>query len=134
MRELAKAIRESSRLSKLGQLSEALDYIDRSISEAIRGNHGDWVQILCRHAAIISNFAGDLNRAKRYNEEALSYGPENRMALFGLAKVLVQLGQPDLAKQYATKCYELAIRDRTKPDRAMLELLGNRWPELGRIE
>jgi len=125
------AIQESTRLSQKGEQQKALELLDRLLAVAIHENWNRSMQALSRHAAIIAELSGDLTRAKSYNEQALKFGPENAMALYGMAKILLQQGEFQLAKRYAAKCYEVSIRGGTEIDQARVELLGKHWPEFG---
>ncbi len=128
--QLTRAMRDSNELWQLGEPRKALKLLDQSIAEAIRQKKDQWVQVLCRHAALISDSIGDLPLAKQYNEQALVYGPDNPMALYGLAKVLSQQGETELAKQYATKCREAVVHSGSEIHRGVLDLIAKRWPEL----
>jgi hypothetical protein len=130
--QLARAMRDSNELWQLGKSHEALNVLDGSIKEAIRQKKDEWVQVLCRHAALISESTNDLLRAKHYNEQALVYGPDNPMALYGLAKVLSEQGEPELAKQYAIKCRHVVRHSSNNIYQGLLDLLDKRWPEIAK--
>ncbi|HEU5410400.1 MAG TPA: tetratricopeptide repeat protein [Candidatus Acidoferrales bacterium] len=125
-----RVMRDSNELWQMGEPRMALKLLDQSIAETIRQKKDQWVQVLCRHAALISECIGDLPGAKEYNEQALAHGPDNPMALYGLAKVLNEQGEPELAKQYAAKCKEAVVRSGSEIHQAVLDLIAKRWPEL----
>ena len=62
--------------------------------------------------------------------EALRHGPENPLALYGLAKVLAEQGEAEQAKLYATKCVEAIARSGDEIHEAVLDLIAKRWPDL----
>lgn len=128
--QLTRVMRDSNELWRMGEPRMALELLDESIAEAIRQKKDQWVQVLCRHAALISESVGDLPRAKEYNEQALVHGPDNPMALYGLAKVLHDQGETELAQQYAAKCKEAVVRSGSEIYQGVLDLIAKRWPEL----
>jgi tetratricopeptide (TPR) repeat protein len=131
MDHMTYAVQESTRLSQNGEPLKAMELLDSSIVEAIRENWNHALPTISRHAAIIAESSGDLARAKFYNEQTLAYAPDNPMALYGMAKILSQQGEIELARQYASRCYEASLRGGTEIDRARVELLGKHWPEFG---
>src|SRR5712672_2334572 len=78
--ELTRAMRESNKLWREGEPRSALRRLDKSIEEAIRQNKNKWLQVLCRHAARISEAINDFPLARQYNEEALRHGVDNPLA------------------------------------------------------
>jgi hypothetical protein len=131
MDQVRDTVQESTLLSQKGEHLKALELLDGVLSAAIHQKWNRAIQILSRHAAIIAESVGDLARAKSYNEQVLAFGPENPMALYGMAKILSLQGETELAKQYAAKCYEVSVRGGTEIDQARVELLGKLWPEFG---
>jgi tetratricopeptide (TPR) repeat protein len=130
--ELIKITHESTELWESGQPQKAFKLLDDAIAEAIRANRSNWVRTLALHAAVLSDFMGDLRLARRYREDCLSQDPDDPMALYGLAKVLSRQGEADLAKEYATKAYKLFMQRGTELDHAMLEGIMKHWPDLPR--
>jgi len=128
--ELTRAMRDSNKLWREGEPRSALRLLDKSIEEAIRQNKNEWLQVLCRHAARISEAINDFPLARQYNEEALRHGPDNPLALYGLAKVLAEQGEAEQAKLYATKCVEAIARSGDEIHEAVLDLIAKRWPDL----
>jgi hypothetical protein len=90
-----------------------------------------WVLTLSHHAAVISNFLGNLELVKRYYQQSLTFNPENPRALLGLANASKDQGEHELAKSYAARCYN-ALMDggdfRLKDP--LLKLLLSKWPEV----
>lgn len=128
---LRRAIRDSSELSKEGQKEKAIKVLDDSLAQAIRENRTSWVRVLCHHAAVIADSMNDLGLAQHYYELSLRYGPDNPTSLYGLASVLERLGQTELAKRYASQCYQVSLRGGTDIDRGRIELIARTWPEIG---
>lgn len=130
--QLKSVVNESSELSRLGENQKALKLLDDSIAQAMRENRSRWVQVLSRHAAVISDQMGDLGLARNYREQCLACDPDDPLALYTLADVLSRQGHPDLAKDYAVKSYQLAANSEEEDDRALIELIAKRWPEIRR--
>jgi Tfp pilus assembly protein PilF len=128
---LKRAINDSSELSKAGDNKRALKLLDDSIAEAIRDKRDKWVCTLSRHAAVISDYMGDLHLAKGYYERALQHDPDNSITLCSLADLLRRLGEIGLAKQCAAKSYQLSTQRGNELDRTVIDLLLKTWPELG---
>ena len=131
LERLKLTIQRSSELSRQGQDEEALALLDDSLAQAARENRVMWIRILSHHAAVISESMGDHRRVRHYYEQSLVSNPNNRMALYGLAKALYRQGETELAKQYAAKCYQSIQDSESHLDRALLELVLDTWPELG---
>ena len=131
MEHMTRAVQESTKLSQSGEFLKALELLDNSMAVAVRENWSRALETISRHAAIIAESSGDLARAKSYNERTLACAPENPMALYGMAKILSEQGQSELAREYAARCYEVSLRGGTDVDRARVELLGKHWPEFG---
>lgn len=79
---------------------------------------------------MICQLDGDLQSSRHYSEQALSYGPDNPTALFGMARILLEQDEAELALKYATKCYEIRLRGGTELDLSRIELIMKLWPEL----
>ncbi len=128
--QLQDTIQRSSELSKQGEDERALALLDDALTRAVLENRTTWIRILSHHAAVISDSIGDLHRVRRYYEKSLASDPDNSKALYGLANALQRQGETELAKRYATKCYQ-SIRDSESDlDQALLELVLHGWPEL----
>ena len=124
------AMSASTKLMQQDENEEALRLLDGAIAMAIGENENQWVLTLSHHAAVISNFLGNLSRVKHYYQKSLAFNPENPRALAGLADVAKEQGELELAKQYAPRCYKALIEgdDRLKKER--LEMLLKKWPEV----
>ena len=122
----------SMELSKVGRQEEAFALLDESLLEAVRQNRLMWISILCRHAAVISDSVGDLQRTKHYYERSLQFEPQDVGSLYGLANALQRQGETQLARQYASKCFQSIQNSERELDRAVLELIVKSWPEFKR--
>ena len=122
----------SARLAQLGDNEEALRLLDDAIARAISENENQWVLTLSHHAAVISNFLGDLSQVKHYYQKSLEFNPENPRALFGLADVAKEQGELELAKEYAARCYKALIEGDDFLRDSRLERLLKKWPEVAR--
>jgi Tfp pilus assembly protein PilF len=80
------AMSASTRLMQQDDNEGALRVLDDAIAMAVREQENQWVLTLSHHAAVISNFLGNLERVKHYYQQSLSFNPENPRALLGLAK------------------------------------------------
>src|SRR5271170_5422485 len=99
------AMSSSVRLVEQDDNEEALRLLDGAIARAISENENRWVLTLSHHAAVISNFLGNLTLVKQYYEKSLEFNPENPRALEGLADVAQEQDELELAKEYASRCY-----------------------------
>ncbi len=120
----------SSKLAKQNDNEGALRLLDDAIAVAIRENESQWVLTLSHHAAVISNFLGDLSRVKHYYEQSLALSPENPRALSGLADVAKEQGELELAKEYAARCYKALMEGDDFLKKGRLEMLLKKWPEV----
>jgi len=96
----------------------------------MREQENQWVLTLSHHAAVVSNFLGDLERVKHCYQQSLSFNPENPCALLGLANVLKEQGEPELAKSYAARCYKSLMHGDDFLKDALLETLLKEWPDV----
>jgi len=126
------AMSNSVRLMERDEHQEALKLLDESIAEAIREYEVSWIHILCHHAAVISDFMGDLRLQKHYYEQSLAFNTENPMALCGLAKIAREQGELEIARQYAGRCHKAIVEGDDEIVKAgLLDLILMHWPELG---
>jgi Tfp pilus assembly protein PilF len=123
------AMDAAARLS-LEDGDKALRLLDDAIALAITEQENRWVLTLSHHAAVISNFLGDLSRVKRYYQQSLAFNPENPGALSGLADVAKEEGERELAKEYAARCYKAVMEGEDFLKDARLETLLKKWPEV----
>ena len=71
------AMSASMKLMEQDKNEEALRLLDDAIAVAMSENENRWVLTLSHHAAVISNFLGNLELVKRYYQQSLSFNPEN---------------------------------------------------------
>jgi tetratricopeptide (TPR) repeat protein len=100
---LREVMTASTLLMQQDEHQKALELMDEAIAEAIPAQ-APWVSILCHHAAVIADFAGNPERQKHYYEQSLGSNPENARALYGLAKIADQQRKTEIAKQFASRC------------------------------
>ncbi|HEV3210241.1 MAG TPA: hypothetical protein VGY91_08240 [Chthoniobacterales bacterium] len=124
------AVTSSTKLSQQGDNDEALRLLDGAIMTASKENDRQWVLTLSHHAAVISNFLGNLSRVKHYYQQSLAFNPENPRALSGLADVAKQEGELELAKEYAARCYKALIKGDDFLKKERLETLLKKWPDV----
>jgi len=124
------AMSSSVRLVEQDDNEEALRLLDGAIARAISENENRWVLTLSHHAAVISNFLGNLTLVKQYYEKSLEFNPENPRALEGLADVAQEQDELELAKEYASRCYIALIEGDDFLKDSRLERLIKKWPEL----
>src|SRR5580692_4931314 len=124
------AVRATNQLMQQDRKQEGLRLLGDAITVAQRENERRWVLTLSHHAAVISNFLGNLKLEKRYYQQSLSFNPENPRALLGLANVSEEQGEPELAKSYAARCYKALTDGDDFLKDSLLERLLNKWPEV----
>jgi Tfp pilus assembly protein PilF len=128
---LKAAMNDSIRLSQLGQNKEALKLLDDAIAEAIQEHRSSWILTLTHHAAILCSYKGDLDLVQHYYQQSLTYNPENPRALYGLARVSLQRGETQTAKQFAKRSFEAILRSDDEIVKAgLLDLIVKQWPEM----
>ena len=124
-------ITKSVELEKRGEHAPAMELLDEAIAEAIRDGDVRWISTLCHHAAIISRFTENRASARQYYEQSLAADPENARALYGLASIALDEGDPVTARQYATRCRTSVFRsDDEILKQGLLDLIAKNWPEL----
>lgn len=125
------AISSSARLLADDNYKEALKVLDEAIADAIRERQTLWIPTLCHVAANVSFFMGDLQLRKHYYEQSLAFDPNNPRALYGLAKVAREQGEPEIARQYAVRCHKAIVENEDEIIRqGLLELVVKNWPEV----
>jgi Tfp pilus assembly protein PilF len=118
-------------LLQQNEYQEALRLLDESIAQAIRERQIPWIRTLSHHAAVVSNFMRSLPLVKHYYEQSLAFDPEHPSALYGLAKVASEQGEPEIARQYAARCYKAIVQgDNEITKQGLLELVVKNWPEV----
>lgn len=124
-------MRSSTRLLETDDHDKALKLLDEAIAEAISENNVSWICTLSHHAAVISYFMGNQDLRKHYYEQSLTFSPENYRALYGLAKIAEEQGEPEIAKQYAARCYKAITEGDSEIARVgLLDLVLSHWPEV----
>jgi len=63
------AMSASTKLAQQDDNEGALRLLDHAIAMAISENENQWVLTLSHHAAVISNFLGDLSQVKHYYQK-----------------------------------------------------------------
>ena len=123
------AMSSTVKLLKVDEHEKALELLDGAIEKAIQEGRTNWIRTLCHHAAVVSNFAGNAPLEKHYYEQSLAYNPENSRALYGLAKVALEQGETEIAKQYAIRCHSALMQSEDGViKQGLLELLATHWP------
>jgi len=131
--QLRNAVSGRLKLWDSGEHQEALRLLDDSISKAIEERENSWVSTLSHHAAILCGFEPDRRLVKHYYELSLTHNPENPMALYGLAKVALEEGELQIAKQFATRCYRAILQGNDEVvKQGLLDLVLLHWPEVGK--
>jgi Tfp pilus assembly protein PilF len=124
------AISKSAMLAQQDDNEGALRLLDSAIAMAISEHERQWVLTLSHHAAVISNFLGNLSRVKHYYQQSLAFNPENPRALSGLADVAKEEGELELAKEYAARCCKVLMEGDDFLRDARLETLFKKWPDV----
>ena len=123
----------STKLMGEGLNEQALVLLDEAIVEAVRQQDSLWIRVLCRHASIVANFLGNFHLERQYHEQSLAFNPEDPSALYGLAKVALKLGEPEIAKRYAARCHEAILQsDDEIVKQGLLGMVLKDWPEVAR--
>jgi len=126
-----RAMSASTELLASGEYERAMHILDQAIKDCLdSGGERSWTRTLCHHAAIIADFAGRPDLVKGYYEQSLAFDPENARALYGLARVYLELGEAPIAEKYARRCYDAAKQGTDSRNRIWLELIAKRWPQL----
>ena len=120
----------STELMQRDENEQALRLIDDAVATAIAENENRWVLTLSHHAAVIARFLEDWPRVKHYYQQSLAFNPDNPAALFGLANAAKEQGEPEVAKEYAARCYKALIEGDDFLRDARLETLLKQWPEV----
>lgn len=123
-------MQQSVELAKTGEIEQALGVLDGALAQATEENRGQWIKILCRHAAVLAHFAGDRRREIQYTERALPYAKDYRFAVYNFAQMLLMDGQAGLAERYATEAYELSMAEGTEADRDLAAAILKQWPKI----
>jgi len=127
-RQFIDVMNASIQLMRRDENEEALHLLDEAIATATAQKENVWVLTLCHHAAVISNFQGNLPRVTQYYKRSLATNPDNPRALAGLADAAKQRGELELARQYAGRCYKVLTEGNDLLKKERLEMLLAEWP------
>jgi tetratricopeptide (TPR) repeat protein len=131
--QFRQAMTSSTKLMREGLNEQALGLLDEAIVEAVRQQDILWIRMLSRHASVVANFLGNFHLERQYHEQSLAVSPEDPLALYGLAKVALKLGELEVAQQHAKKCYEAILRsDNEIVKQGLTDLVLKNWPEVAR--
>ena len=131
--EFKDVISKSVDLEKRGKHASAMELLDEAIAEAVRKGEVRWIRTLCHHAAVMSRFDDNWEPAKRYYQQSLASDPENAIALYGLAAVALDQGDPVTARHYAIRCHASIVRaDDEILKTGLLDLIAKNWPDLAK--
>ncbi len=128
-RQIPETIRRVGKLLRQGKRRKALQVLDEFM--AVPGQDRKLgLRLLGGFAAITASRVGDLEAVRRYCEELLADNPGDPMALYTLADNFAQHGETAKAREYAGKCYQLALARGDEVGRGLVELLETRFPEI----
>lgn len=113
----------SSILAAEGNAASALCLLDRALVVSESAVDSRSILVLARHAAVISEYTGDLKRAERYLRLALTHRPEDLNALYMIGNIYDKLGDTSRAQSAFTACLRFS---HCQGNQAMLELLATR--------
>jgi tetratricopeptide (TPR) repeat protein len=124
------AMRRSAEFAKAGEPEQALSIVEDAISEATKDQRKDWIYLLCGHAAVLADAMGDTRRKIRYVQQALPHAQDYQFAAYNFARLLLDDGQLELAKQYAAEAYQLATAKGTQADSDLKKAILELWPSI----
>jgi hypothetical protein len=131
--QFRQAMTGSTKLMREGLNEQALGLLDKAIVEAVRQQDTLWVRVLCRHASVVANAIGNFQLERQYYEQSLVVSPDDPIALYGLAKVALKLGEHEIAKQYAARCHEAILQSEDGiVEQGLLDMVLKDWPEVAR--
>jgi tetratricopeptide (TPR) repeat protein len=123
------AIGESIDLVKAGQREESLRLLDVCLAEAERENRSDLIATLSRHAEVLAQ--GDPKRTAGYLKNRLRHVPDQSFQLYNYALLLLDAGQAEEARKYASEAYKLSSVLTTEEDRDLRSAILRQWPDIG---
>ena len=130
LKSLKDVMKESTALWGRGRHADALKLVDEWILRAEQQAQALPVKILSMHGSLIANSMGNLELARAYCERVLSFEPENALALYTVADLLFRRREDEKAKEYAAKSYALVKHSEREEDRALREILLEKWPKV----
>ena len=86
---------------------------------------------MLRHAAVLAKANGKRDREIEYTKQALPYAKDYRFAAYNFSQLLLEDGQANLARQFATEAFKLSCASRDKTDRDLVAAILKQWPDLG---
>jgi hypothetical protein len=125
---LQTTIPQVKELSSRGEQRSALKLLDDLMAESVP-ERSLRIRHLAPLATATARSIGDLLLVKHYCELRLANDPDDVVALYGMADCLVQQGNPDEARPYIAKCYELTAAIGSGVSQDLIELLQRRFPE-----
>ena len=69
-------------------------------------------------------------REVEYEKQALPYAKDYRFAAYNFSQLLLEDGQIDLARGYATDAYKLSCSSENEADRDLTAAILKRWPDI----
>jgi Tfp pilus assembly protein PilF len=127
------AITSSVELEERGEHAAAMGRLDQVIAEAVTHGEIRWIRTLCHDAAIMCRFRENWASARDYYEQSLASDPENARALYGLAAIALDEGDPVTAREYAARCHTAILETEDEIlKQALLDLIAKEWPDLVR--
>ena len=125
------AITKSVELEKVGEHASALELWDQAIAEAIGTTMFRGHAPCATTRPSCRDLLKDWALAKRYYQQSLASDPENARALYGLAGVALDEGDPATARQYAKRCrMSILLTDDEILRVGLLDLIAKNWPDV----
>jgi tetratricopeptide (TPR) repeat protein len=87
-----------------GREGEAVEQLLPVLDQAVADGDLNWISLLARNAAILSEHLGNHQRAADFLELSLAHFPDDPRALFQLGDLYLLQGDADRAKQCFTTC------------------------------
>jgi len=126
-------IMHSLELARNGQIEEIFTALDSAIAEVPEQHRGDPGVLLMRHAALLAKAKGKRDREIEYTKQALPYAKDYSFAAYNFSQLLLEDGQVDLARQYATEAYKLSCVSEGETDRDLVVAIIKLWPSIGSV-
>jgi hypothetical protein len=123
-------IKQSLELHRTAKIEQAFVVLDAAIADAIVEHQGEWILVLCHHAAVLAHAKGDRRREIEYTKQALPHAKDYRFAAYNFAQLLLRDGQVDLAQRYATEAYGLRTASEAEADRNLTAAILKQWPKI----
>jgi hypothetical protein len=127
-RLLQTIIPQVKELESRGEQRSAMKLLDDLMAEEVP-ERSLRIRYLAPLATTTALAIGDLLLVKHYCELRLANDPDDVQALYGMADCLVKQRNPDEARPYIAKCYELVAARGSGVRQEFIELLQRRFPE-----